>query len=417
MNQFRLGRRPLLALGGLAGAAAITGCGGNTGRDEGGDGDQPVLQWWLHQYGEAGTQEAATRYADEYPDADVRLTWVPGDYDARLASGLNSQEGPDAFEGHLNRQMVTSGQIVPLDDLIADVRSDYGEVDLNMNTVDGQLYGIKMINDPQLFYYRRSLLEDAGLQPPTTMEELAEVAAALTNDDVKGLFVGNDGGVGRAIMVMAATGQPLLNENNEIGFEKDRTIQGVLEFRDAARDDVLLLGAPTDWWDPSAFVQGLCAVTWQGLWATPAILDQLGDDVGAFPMPATTGGQQAVYNGGWTAFVSARARDVEAAKAFTKWLWVDNTELQLDWCLSYGFHIPPRRSLAAQATELQNAPAADVLALSETHGFGDFPNWTPAMNTALEDFFSRVVREGADPEPAYDAMVETVQRELDALFG
>ena len=421
MNRhLRLGRRPLLALGGLTGAAAIAGCGSNTGRDDGGDGEQPTLQWWLHQYGEAGTQQAATRYADEYPDADVRLTWVPGDYEARLASGLNSNEGPDAFEGHLNRQMVTSGQLVPLDDLIADVRSDYGEVDLNMNTVDGQLYGIKMINDPQLFFYRRSMLEDAGLQPPTTMAELAEAAAALTNDDVKGLFLGNDAGVGtaRALSLMAATGQPLLTEDNQVGFNSGATLEAVLEYREVASDDdVLLLGAPTDWWDPSAFIQGLCAMTWNGLWAVPAMLDALGDDVGAFAMPSPTGGQPTVYNGGWTAFVSARARDVEAAKAFTKWLWVDNTDLQLDWCLSYGFHIPPRRSLAAQATDLQAAPAADVMALSETHGFGDNPNWTPAMQTALQDFLTHVVREGADPEAELEALVGKVETELDTLFG
>jgi multiple sugar transport system substrate-binding protein len=419
MRNFRLGRRPLLALGGLAGAAAVAGCGGNTGREDDGDGSQPALQWWLHQYGEEGTQQAAQRYAEEYPDADVRLTWVPGDYEARLASGLNSSDGPDAFEGHVNRQMVTSGQIVPLDDIIEEVRSDYNEVDLNMNTVDGELYGIKMINDPQLFFYRPSMLEAAGLQPPTTLAELAEAAQALTTDDVKGLFLGNDGGTGtaRALSLMAATGQPLLTDDNQVGFNSDMTLQAALEYRDAAQEDVLLLGAPTDWWDPSAFIQGLCAMTWNGLWATPAILDALGDDVGVFAMPAPTGGQPAVYNGGWTAFVSARARDVEAAKAFTKWLWVDNTELQLDWSLSYGFHIPPRRSLAAEAEALQAAPAADVVALSDAYGFGDNPNWIPSMMTALQDFLTRVVREGADPESELEALVSKVETELDTLFG
>jgi multiple sugar transport system substrate-binding protein len=419
LRDYRLGRRPLLALGGLAGAAAATGCGGNTGRDSDGDGDQQALQWWLHQYGEEGTQQAALGYAEQYPDADVRLTWVPGDYEARLASGLNSTEGPDAFEGHINRQMVTSGQIVPLDDLIEEVRSDYNDVDLDMNTVDGQLYGIKMINDPQLFFYRRSMLEDAGLEPPTTLAELKEAAEALNTDDVKGLFLGNDGGVGtaRALSLMAATGQPLLTEDNQVGFNSDQTLQTVQEYRDAAQDDVLLLGAPTDWWDPSAFIQGLCAITWNGLWAAPAMLDALGDDVGVFPMPAPTGGQAAVYNGGWTAFVSAKARDVDAAKAFTKWLWIDNTELQLDWSLSYGFHIPPRRSLALEAEELQSAPASDALLLSETHGFGDNPNWIPAMQTALQDFLTRVVREGADPEAELGDLVSKVETELDALFG
>lgn len=415
-----LHRRRLLALGGLAAAGAVTaGCGGNTGRGDSGSGDGPALSQWYHQYGEEGTQQAALRYAEEYPDAEVSVQWVPGEYEEKLASGLLSDDGPDVFEGHINRQMVTAGQIVPIDDLFADVRDDYGEVDLAMNTVDGQLYGIKMINDPQLLYYRRSLLADAGIDPPTTLAELQEAAVALTTDDVKGLFLGNDGGIGtaRALSLMAATGQPLLTPDNQVGFDSGRTIEAVLEYRALSDDNHLLLGAPTEWWDPSAFIQGLCAMTWNGLWAMPAILEEFGDDFGVLPMPAPAGGQPAVYNGGWTTFVSGKARDVDAAKAFAKWLWIDSTERQLDWSLSYGFHIPPRRSLAAGATELQTGEAAEAVRLAEEYGFGDNPNWTPPMQTAYEDFLTKVVREGEDPERELAALVSKVETELDALFG
>jgi hypothetical protein len=59
--------------------------------------------------------------------------------------------------------------------------------------------------------------------------------------------------------------------------------------------------------------------------------------------------------------VSAKSANVDAAKAYIKWLWIDNTKDQEDFNLSYGFHIPPRKSLAAQATKLQSGPAADAL--------------------------------------------------------
>lgn len=415
----RFDRRRLLALGGLAAAAGVTaGCGGNTGRG-GSGGDGRTLSQWYHQYGEEGTQQAALRYAAEYPEAEVNVQWVPGEYEEKLASGLLSDDGPDVFEGHINRQMVTSGQVVPLDDLFEGVLDDYSRVDIDMNTVDGKLYGIKMINDPQLLYYRRSLLADAGIDPPETLAQLREAAVALTTDDVKGLFLGNDGGVGtaRGLSLMAATGQPLLTADNQIGFDSQRTIDAVLEYRELQDDSTLLLGAPTDWWDPSAFVQGLCAMTWNGLWAMPAIIEELGDDFGVVPMPAPSGGVPAVYNGGWTTFVSGKARDIEAAKAFAKWLWIDSTELQLDWCLSYGFHIPPRRSLAAEADELRRGQAAEAVRLAEEFGFSDNPNWTPPMQTAYEDFLTKVVRDGADPQDELAALVDKVQAELDALFG
>src|SRR5215217_6841544 len=89
-----LSRRDLLKrTGGLAALAALTAaCGGNTGRPSssgGGDGGAKVnLSQWYHQYGETGTQQAAQRYAKAYPDANVAVQWTPGDYDAKLASGL-----------------------------------------------------------------------------------------------------------------------------------------------------------------------------------------------------------------------------------------------------------------------------------------------------------------------------------------
>src|ERR1043165_4276217 len=100
----RLNRRGLFALGGLAAAgAAATACGSNTGR-EADDPGKPGLSQWYHQYGEAGTQDASTRYATEYPGANVSIQWIPGDYDAKLASGLLSEDGPDVFESHFNSQ-------------------------------------------------------------------------------------------------------------------------------------------------------------------------------------------------------------------------------------------------------------------------------------------------------------------------
>ena len=32
-----------------------------------------------------------------------------------------------------------------------------------------------------------------------------------------------------------------------------------------------------------------------------------------------------------------------------KWLWVDNTDAQMEFALDYGFHIPARTSLAEAA--------------------------------------------------------------------
>ncbi|MDG4831323.1 extracellular solute-binding protein [Solwaraspora sp. WMMD1047] len=408
-------RRDLLRVaGGLGVAGLLAGCGSNTGRSSG-----PTISQWYHQYGEAGTQQAAQRYADAYQAADVTIQWIPGDFDAKISSGLLSSNGPDVFEYHFNYQLAKANQVVPLDDILGDARADFSEIDLTANSYDGKVYGIRMIDDPQLFYYRKSMLADAGIAPPVTIDDLIAATRALTTKDVKGLFLGNDNGIGwAATQILPATGQQYLTADNKVAFDTPETADAMLKVRELVDTGGLLSGAPADWWDPSAFNQGLCAMTKNGLWAMPAIQQALGDDFGVFPTPAFgAAGRQAVYLGGWSSFVSAKAKDVDAAKAFVKWLWIDNVEYQEDWCLNYGFHIPPRKSLAARATKLQSGPAAETVSLTEQFGWVDNPAWTTAMGAAFETFATDVILKKADAGRELAATVDRVETELKTLFG
>ena len=415
----RLSRRNLLGMaGGLAAAGALSAaCGSNTGRS-GGSSKDSIAQWY-HQYGETGTEQAAKRYAKAYSDAKVTIQWIPGDYDSKIASGLLSKDGPDVFEYHFNYQMAKSGQVVPLDDVIADVKSDYSDIDLASNSLDGKVYGIRMIDDPQLFFYRKSMLAKAGIAPPTTMDELIAATKALTTKDVKGLFLANDSGAKWAgTQIMQATGQQYLTKDHQIAYDPDLVAAAMLKVRELVNTKGLLVGAPVDYWDPSVFNQGQCAMTRNGIWAIPAMQKALGDDIGVFPTPSIGAqGKPAVYLGGWSTFGSAKAKNGEAAKKFVKWLWISKTDFQEDWALSYGFHIPPRASLAAKATKLSTGPAAEVLSLTKKYGWVDDPAWTQTMMTAFTDMASNVVVKNADAKSEVAKATDTVKAELKKLFG
>jgi multiple sugar transport system substrate-binding protein len=417
-----LSRRELLKrTGGLAALAAFTAaCGGNTGRpaDSGGGGSKVTLSQWYHQYGETGTKEAALRYAKEYTAANVAVQWTPGDYAAKLASGLLSSKGPDVFETQLNIAMVKSNQVVPLDDILADVKSDYAPGDLQTNTVDGKIYGVRMIVDPQVIYYRKSLLDKAGIKPPETVDDLIAAAKALTTNKVKGIFVGNDGGLALGGPALWSSGGSYLTQDNKPGFTGARAAQAFSKLHELYNSKSVLLGAPTDWFDPSALIQGLAAMQWIGMWAVPAMQKALGDDLGVFAFPKLDAqGTPAVYSGGWTQCVSAKSANIDAAKAFVKWLWVDKTDLQEDWCLNYGFHIPPRKSLAAKASKLQTGAAAETVKLTSQYGHTDNPAWTPKMGTAFNDMLTNVIKKGADPAAEITKAEKTVNTELQRLFG
>lgn len=437
MSNRTFSRRQILAGLGLTATAIsaaplLSACGGGSSGlsgDQGGggaSGSKPTLNQWYHQYGEAGTQQAVERYAKEYPNATVKVQWTPGDYTSKLNSGLLSSSGPDVFESGVNIDQVKSGQVVALDDIMADVKSDYTDADLKSSTVDGKVYQIKMVDDMGVLYYRKSLLDKAGVQPPQTIDDLIAASQALTTKDQKGLFIGNDAGVtpsygGGSLLgpILWTVGSDYLTADNKPGFTTSDVKQSFAKMQDLFNTKSILLGSPTDWWDPSSFTQGLAAMQWCGLWAMPGIQKALGDDFGvvAWPKFSASVGKPSTFAGGWGAMVSAKAADVEAAKAFVKWLWIDNTKDQEDFNLSYGFHIPPRKSLAAKAAKLQSGPAADALKIFNEDAVAANPAWTPKMNSAYADAATEIVRKGGDIDANLAKAEKAVDAELQRLFG
>jgi multiple sugar transport system substrate-binding protein len=414
-----LDRRSVLTLGGVA---AITGflaaCGGNTGREPspsasgGGGGSKPTLQQWYHQYGEAGTQQAVERYAAAYPNAKVVVSWKPGDYDQTTAASLLTNAGPDVFEygNGPTIDMIKGGQVVDLTDLFGDAKADFNDSILKRMTYQDKIWAIPQVIDMQLLVYRKSMLDKAGLQPPQTIDELIDAAKKLTNGNVKGLFLGNAGGADlMGGPMLWSAGLDYLTPDNKFGFDDPRAATALGKLREMWDAKVLLLGAPKDWFDPSALVNGLTAMQFTGLWTFPDIKKGLGDDFGVMAWPKLDAqGKDSVPVGAYGSCVSARSTNVDAAKAFAKWLWIDQTKDQLDFATSYGFHIPSRKSLIPQAETLKTGQAADAARLATEVGHAQSPLlWTPKCGTAFGDAMNRIVKEGADPK-AQIAQVKSV---------
>jgi len=406
-------RRGFLRAASFAAGALITGCG-----PRGVPGARVTLTQWYHQYGETGTQEAVLRYAREYtrqhPDIAIRVLWVPGDYGTKLATSLLTG-GPDVFEGSLTAAMVRAGQVAPLDELFTpSVRAEFSPKDIAVNTVGGRIYGVKMLDDVGFLYYRKSQLTAAGIEPPATMDALIAAANKLTVGDRKGLFIGNDGGVNALLTLLPWSAGSDFLVGNKIVFNNPRTQAAYEKLSELNASGSLLIGAPTDYWDPSAFTQGLTALQWTGLWAYPAIRKAFGDDIGVVPWPALdAAGTPVTFLGGWSQMVNAQGAHIEEAKAFVKWLWIESTQLQQDWSLNYGLHVPPRTSLVSSAPQLQGA--VPLTAASALRKYGRFlpPDWDQSMTTALTDALTNALKRGQPMASELSAAADKCTRELE----
>ncbi|WDO08504.1 sugar ABC transporter substrate-binding protein [Streptomyces murinus] len=412
-----ISRRTLLGAGAGIGMGVVSGCGSNTGRGGGSSGGVRLAQWY-HQYGEAGTEQAVKRYAAAYTKARVTVQWRPGNYDQQTAAALLTDSGPDVFEVNgPSLDQIQGGQVEDLTALLDGVKGDFNPAVLAPKTYQGKVYGIPQTVDMQMLYYRKSMLRDAGVEPPRTLDELVDAAKKLSDSKVKGLFLGNDGGAGvLGGTPLYAAGLQLVTEDGKVGFDDPAAARALGKLRELYTGKALLLGAPTDWSDPSAFLQGLTAMQWSGLWALPQVQKELGDDFGVLPFPGEgTQGKPTVPVGAYGAAVSARSKHKEAAKAYVKWLWVERTDYQEDFALGYGFHIPARISLAKKAGKLRTGAAADAVRFATEHGYAQPLLWTPASQTAYQDALSRIIKDGANPESELRGVVRKVSAELDRV--
>ncbi|MFE5777309.1 ABC transporter substrate-binding protein [Brachybacterium sp. NPDC056505] len=406
-----LSRRSAL---GLAGASAmglgLAACGGNTGgltKGGGSDGGGGGISQWYHQYGEDGTQDAAKKYAAAYDKNDVTVNWVMGDYAAKLSTSLLSGNGVDVFENNaIAVDQAKQGRYADLSSIMEPVKDQFNPASLNTVTIDGKIWGVPMILDPQHFYYRKSMFEKAGIEVPKTMADLADAAKELTGGKQKGLFLGNNFDATCWTMIWAAGGSPMNEARDAVGYNTPGMVEGLKQIQQMKSDKSLLTGAPSDWTDPAAFSTGLSAITWGGCWALPQLEDAL-DDVGVFPHPAVgSDGKQVAMVGSWNEQVAGASKNIEAATAFVKWLWIDQTDDQTDWALSYGFHIPPITSVADKAEALKSGNGLEIATMAKEMGVSGPPEWTGAVNTPFTDAISNILKKGADPEAELSAAEE-----------
>ncbi|SEN67042.1 ABC transporter substrate-binding protein [Nonomuraea pusilla] len=383
-------------------------------------GAKVTLEQWYHAYGEAGTQQAVIRYAKEYtkanPDVAIKVNWIAGDYSAKLHSTLLTPQAPDLFEiGDFQYVDVKNGLLAPLDDIVKGQEAEYSKASLESATADGKLHGLKMMDDAMVLYYRKSVLEKAAVAPPQTFAELAAAAMKLTSREQKGLFVGSDGIGNAAYLLLWSNGGDLLDpEGRKVVFNSPEGVAAISGLKQLHDGKSLLLDFTTDWYDPGAFIQGAAAMQWCGLWAMPAIKKALGDDFGVLAWPKFGDSGRAVSRiGGWFAAVNAKGEHVEEAKKFVEWLWIKQAELQKDWCVSYGFHVPSRKSVAARTTEFTSGPAKDAADILANTGKA-YPNlWNTAMDSAFAQAVLKIAKSGGDAKSLLDEAAAKAQAELD----
>lgn len=264
-----------------------------------------------------------------YPTSDEFWKAVP----AAIAAGV----GPDiiAMSDEGNYEYIKKGVLAPLDELIDKVGFEKDRITASLYkgwTDDNKLFGIPYDSSTSMLAVNKKMFEASGItKQPETMDEVVELAKAMSKDGVKGIIgsidpfhitqyvhaFGGDWGFGKTI-------------------NSKENIAGVQFFVDLfLKHQVAIapieVGAP---WDGEVFSQEKGAMSTAGPWYVGHLKEANPDmEMIALPMPKGTVEAQSAYSHGLS--ILAGSKNKEEAMQVIKYALRDDAQINAIEAVGY----------------------------------------------------------------------------------
>lgn len=202
------------------------------------EGMEGEITFW-HSFTQGQRLEVIQKAADEFMLANPKVkinieTYSWGDFYTKWTTGIASGNVPDmstGLPGHVV-EMIDAEALLPVNDLIDAIgRDKFSEATLGEGTIDGNNYSVPLYSHAQVMWYRKDLLDAAGLEVPKTWDEFYDAAVALTNDDVYGIAVPTGSGdlMGTRYLnfYIRSGGGSLLTDDLKADLTSDLAIEGI----------------------------------------------------------------------------------------------------------------------------------------------------------------------------------------------
>lgn len=444
----RLNRREFLKLGGagLAGAALLGSAACGSAEEPEGEAVNIVFS-----FGPTGDEDLRTveemveRFNAEYAgEIQAQFRQMPSATDEYFDELLTEFQNGGGEIDVIGADVVWTAEFAEggwIEDLTQRMYGDYPltvpdaflDAPLDSCSYRNRLWGAPWFTDAGLLFYRADLLEEAGAEPPTTWEELTEIARQVQQeagtrfgfvfqgDDYEGgvangcEFIWNSGGqIMTGNITFQSPGTPLTLNPNVVGIDNPSSASGmeiqrgtiesgispeeVTAYQEDQSQDAFFAGE-------AVFMRG-----WPFMYALADTPDsQVGpEQVGLAPLPVESEGIQSFSClGGWNMSINAASANQDAAWEFIK--FATAPEQQRFRALEGSF-LPTLRELYEDQEVLQNVPVIELggdIIENNTRPRPVTPYYSRIAETLAEGFNANL-RGDSDPSQT----VSTLQEEL-----
>jgi len=300
---------------------------------------EPIKLTMLTHFAEARPLEAQQAMVDEYmathPGVTIEVQTVPFDQLlTRIITSRTAGTSPDIY--HIYNlwlpEFVGGGMLAPMpDDLAAWISEEAAPTSVVGVTYDGQLWGVPTEVNTYLLIYNKTLLAEAGFDaPPTTWDEVLEMAPLITKKDDTGavtqvgfgVITGWDSGVVHPFMALLFSngGEYFSEDFTTVAFDSPQGLETLQFYQSLVENGGIDISVPY-----SDIANGHIGMLIMANWYRASLMASENIDydteIGVAPIPVGPSGTEpssVAYNWLWS--VDAGSPNQEAAWDFIRWM-------------------------------------------------------------------------------------------------
>lgn len=389
------------------------------------------IEYWQYFFDARVTamEQLIENFEAANPDITVTMTHFPyANYRTQVAAAIPAGEGPDVvqlFYGWLN-DYVEANLIQPLPADVfspAEIEAEFFPMVSAMEQ-DGQYWALPTAVRSLALFYNERLFEAAGIDgPPETLDELVEIAAALTERDGAGNItqVGITTGMTaqdhhwfREVLVRQFGGSPYSDDYRTVTYNDDAG-RAALEFYTDLQEEhgvtqVLFMDEPQ-----AAFRAGRAGMHIDGSFRIGALNDTRGLNWGVAELPAGPDGTRSNYSSYWVNAITSQAEGEKYDAAVLFMEYITSPEAMEIWLEVVG-ELPARQAVGMtdeNANDPVYGPFIRGLAYANTTRFAD----ESAQRQLMVEMVERVQLQGASVADSLATAAEAEQALLDDYYG